>query len=584
MGDYNIVCSIPDDCEYFSEIKSLSEKEKTISFLIGLNSLMSIRKNLIYDKEDDTDTKRQYEDIIRGKEIELNITKKLYNEEKEKIRNETKEEYEMRYNNIVKINEDVKTKINELEKELIKKEEIIIHNTEMNKKFIEMEVNNTLKEKEILYIKMIDEYKNKLNETEKEKYKIKEELREYYDKLYQEKEKELNDLLKVYENAKGNINILELELKTKEENLRNTKELEIYEIIKEKDECINKLEKQIIINNSNRITEENEKVIKLQKELNEAKDLITFITNEKNTKDIEILTKKVDEMEQNNKSAFKGNMGEKTFYDLAFETFSSYEGFDITTNAKTTSHSGDHLLHFKNYTILTDTKNFQESNGVGSTDINKLKRDMKHNPQIKIAWLVSLYKPILKHAEHPYTIEIDQENGICYCYINSLLLNKNPKELLELVWYNCSLIYNYILNKESDLDLLCKYKRQEEKNRVLLEKLLKQSKEKKAMLKQFEDNYLETEKIIIELLKGQLLDIRNDHAVLIEEWWKNNLEKCEGENNLKSKALYERFSMDKDGSITEDMFKQIIKGLFGDDVIIGKSEKTQYKILNWKLR
>jgi hypothetical protein len=278
----------------------------------------------------------------------------------------------------------------------------------------------------------------------------------------------------------------------------------------------------------------------------------------------------------------KGSVGESTFFDLAYETFCSYEGFDIKVNAKNISHSGDHILHFKNYTIMTDTKNFQESSGVSTTDVNKLKRDMKQNQQIKIAWLVSLYKPILKHAEHPYTIEIDQENSVCYCYINSLMLNKNPKELLELVWYNCDLIYNYVLNKESDLDLLSKYKRQEEKNRVSLEQILKQSKERKAMLKQFEDNFLETEKIIMDILKGQLLDIRNNHAVLIEEWWNNNFEKCMGDFNLKSKPIFEKFNLNKDGSITEDMFKQIIKGFLGDNIITGKSEKTQYKIMNYK--
>jgi hypothetical protein len=705
-GDYNIVCNIPKDAEYAPEIRNLSEKEKTISFLMGMNALMSIKKSHIFDKDENTDAliKAHYEDIIKGKEIELNITRNIYNEEKEKIRKETREEYEMRYNDIMKKHENDKTKIHELEKalvlkeenirhmkevnktmveleirdkvrekeeiinieineykarinelekqinnknemtnkmnddilfverdkikreikeyyekqyqerndeysslyktyettkdnlynlekELIKKEETIIHNKEINMNFIEIEVNKILKEKEVLYSNTIDEYKNKLNESEKEKYKIKEETKEYYDKQCQEKEKEINNLLSINETVKRNINTLEMELKNKEENLLYTTEMnkkivemEIQEMVREKEERINQLEKQIIINNSNNTTEENEKIIKLQNELNETKDKLTIIANEKNTKDIETLTKKMDEMEQNTKSAMRGNIGERTFYDLAFETFSSYEGFDITTNAKTTSHSGDHLLHFKNYTILTDTKNFQESSGVGATDINKLKRDMKENPQIKIAWLVSLYKPILKHAEHAYTIEIDQENGICYCYINSLMLNKNPKELLELVWYNCSLIYNFILNKESDLDLLGKYKRQEEKNRVILEKMLKQSKERRAILKQSEDNYLETEKFIMELMKGQLLDIRNNHAILIEEWWNRCFEKCEGEYNLKSKVLYERFSLNKDGSITEDMFKQIIKSLLGDDVITGKSEKTQYKILNWKWR
>ena len=206
---YNIVCNIPKETEYYTEIRKLSENEKTISFLMGVNSLMTIKKSNIFDKDENTDAliKAHYEDIIKGKEIELNITKNIYNEEKDKLRKETKEEYEMRYNDIMKKNEDCNTKIHELEKELVLKEENLRHVKEINKNFIEIEVNNILKEKEHIYIQTIDEYKNKLNEFEKEKYKIKEETKEYYEIQYQEKEKELQSKNEIYKKNTINNNI-----------------------------------------------------------------------------------------------------------------------------------------------------------------------------------------------------------------------------------------------------------------------------------------------------------------------------------------------------------------------------------------
>jgi hypothetical protein len=147
--DYNIVCKIPNDVENFTEIKKMTEKEKTISFLIGFNSVMSIRKNGIY-KKDDTDEilKGHYENIIRGKEIEMNITKTLYNEERERIRIETREENELLYNEILKKNEELKEQMHVLEKELVLKNENIRHTKELNKTMVELEIRDTLKEKD----------------------------------------------------------------------------------------------------------------------------------------------------------------------------------------------------------------------------------------------------------------------------------------------------------------------------------------------------------------------------------------------------------------------------------------------------
>ena len=533
-----ILCHIPKDTPHATEINTLTEKEKTFSFLIGVNAILTMKHSKLYQETTDEQLKDLYESKLKEKELELSITNKIYHEEKEKLRQEITQQYQEKqdeFNRIFHLSNELKQQIVSLEKELIIKNETFNHTVQNHKNTIELEINNRIQEQEKKY--------NALMNT--------------------------NTLLE--QELKTNKTMIEFEITSKLNHQLQTAQQRITELI---------------IQSSNSSKEEHEKIHKLQHELTQLKDQHTLLLNEKNTKDIETLTKKVGEIEQNSKSGIRGSSGEKSFYDLAVDTFRSYEGFDIITKAKTTGHSGDHILHFKNYSILTDTKNFQESSGVSTTDINKLKRDMKENQQIKFAWLISLYKPILKHCHHPFVIEIDQETGVCYCYINNLLLDNNPKQLLELVWYNCELIYNYVLNKESDIDLLGKYKRQEEKNRVSLEQLLKQSKERKMILKQLEDNFLETEKNITDMLKRQLLDIRNNHAIIIEEWWANNLVKCMGNFKLQSKAIYDKFistNPENTNSITEDMFKNLIKSFLEPAAVIcGKSEKTQYKIMNYK--
>ena len=587
---FDVTCEIPRDAEHFKEIQCLTKNEKTTLFLIGLNAWMTFLKNQINhenkeNKENkEEELKKYYEnEIIRTKET----TKDIYNDfllQKEK---EFKEKYEKKQQCLEKTNQELKETINTLEKNIIEINFSLNHNKELTKTTLELELQKKINELERQFKDVLDEKIKEINEENKTNM---DELLKQFEKTKEEKcffEKELENRNEtILHNKELNKNIIEIEINNKIKQ----KETFFENLLNEHKKKINELEKQIIESNHNISKKELEKNILLQteisilqNELNATKERLNVVLFEKNTQEIEMLKRKVQETDKT-KSGCKGSIGEKYFYDLVCETFASYDAFDIKTNAKNISHSGDHFLIFKNYTILTDTKNFEESSGVSTTDIKKLNRDMKQNSQIKIAWLVSLDKPILKHAEHPYTIEIDQENGICFVYINSLMKNENPKQLLELVWYNCDLIYKYVLQNETDLDLLNKYKRKEEQIRVILEKLKKQSKERMAMINQLKDNFLETEKSLLEACNNQILDIRNIHGELLEKWWNDNLEPFVGDMNIKSNAIYDKFTLTNSGNgITKDIFKNLLKGLLNaDDIIIGKGQKTQYKIINYK--
>lgn len=278
----------------------------------------------------------------------------------------------------------------------------------------------------------------------------------------------------------------------------------------------------------------------------------------------------------------RGQQGENFFYDLVVETFGEYEGFQITNTAKT-GHAGDFHIQFKDFSILADSKNFIDTSGVSSTDRNKLKFDMKQNQHIKIAWLVSMDKPIRRFSKYPFMIEL--HDGVCYCYINSLKTCENPGKLLEMAWYSCQFVHDTILTREDDTHTIEKYKKYALRVHEIATKLKKMSKERYAMLKQLTENFDNTEKEIMEILNCEVMNIRVSHANMVRQWWDENYFACGGAApKLKSGQLWKKCH-EKYPEINEDMFKQILREILpAADIEIPKSKTAQYTISGWSAR
>lgn len=208
---------------------------------------------------------------------------------------------------------------------------------------------------------------------------------------------------------------------------------------------------------------------------------------------------------------------------------------------------------------------------------------MKNNPHIKVAWIVSLNTAISKFANYPFMLEI--EDGRCYFYINSLLEQENPEKILEQVWYASSFIYEHVLNNETEIELLNKYKKNEMRVKKIVERLITQNREGKALLKQMKENLDLTEKDLLEVVNNEIMSLYEKNIEYVKKWWTENTVKKEG-TQLKTNVIYARFvegEENKKQNIDKDTFKQIMRSsiLSHDEIQIGKSGKTQDTILNY---
>jgi hypothetical protein len=286
-----------------------------------------------------------------------------------------------------------------------------------------------------------------------------------------------------------------------------------------------------------------------------------------------------------NKSNRRGVDGENYFMQVASQTFCACTNFEIVEKKKE-PHCGDFWLKFDKFTVMVDSKNYIDS-PVPSRDRVKLKNDIAHNRDIKIAWLVSMDQPIMTFSNFPFMIDI--EDGVCYCYINSLMKYEKPDHLLRMAWYACNFVYDHILNVENDVTLVGKYEKNEIRIKTILHRLLAQSRNRFAILNQFNENFKQTESDIRDCLNEEIRNVTAQNTEIVQEWFAANVVVC-ARGQVKTNELYKLF-MDnvenKSRGIDGDLFREIIRSIdtiAEKDMVRGKTDKSQIIINRHKLK
>jgi hypothetical protein len=468
----------------------------------------------------------------------LSMKKEMFGmkeDDKEKIKSELNEYYKTEINGLTLKNMFLKTEYTEL---LNKQKEELERKTE--------EINN-------MKIELVKEKFSYKMEIDKEVNK------KIQDEIERTKESIEKDIIKRFDGKIENNEIIKKQLSDTVDELKKQMIEKTDEIKKQKVELETLRERE---------TEGYKKEIKQSMEQREKENKVMIELNEK----LEDLKKK--------SIVQKGNDGEKQFYDLALNTFRDFKMFEIKNTSKI-SHMGDFHLVFEEFTVLVDCKKY--SNNVNSTNREKLKRDLTHNKNIKIAWMVSLDSSIDKYEKYPFMIDnIDIQNGICICYINSLLTQHDPEKLLKMIWYTCEIIHNSVLN--NDDSELTNLKNNQKQIIEIAKQLNEISKSQFLNISQFEENCNKSNVLIKQLLTEEISKFRENDKDFVREWWSRIYEKKQG-MTIKSSMIYELFKrQNSEYRIKEDSFKLILQDIIEpDNIVKQKSPSSPLKILNYSV-
>ena len=361
--------------------------------------------------------------------------------------------------------------------------------------------------------------------------------------------------------------------KIKNESKEEIQELEM-SILVEK-EMTKKMEQTIKIFYENQINKLENQVNQLLKKITIFETGNTMFANEeinKTKEKFDLLLqqkdKQLDKMNDNyekllvqshKSNSHKGSDGEKTFSEYA-DTFMDFKGFEIF-DKHTQGGEGDFHLHFEEFDLLVDAKNYKKKVPIDQRE--KIKKDLLKNTHLHFAWLVSLNTSIEKYEKAPIMYEWINTTQ-CIVYINHLNEFQDPKKILRIVWFTCKELYKLIENVNFDETELTDLR---EKNYKFIDKV----KNIRKTIREINTSMNATKNLIQVMddeLKG-ILETETNEIVksnysLFDDWWNQNIQTTNENIIIASTDLWNKFKQENKIMIAEmnisgDKFKQYIK-------------------------
>jgi hypothetical protein len=376
---------------------------------------------------------------------------------------------------------------------------------------------------------------------------------------------------KIKDESKSEIQRLEMNIVLEKEITKKMEE----RITKIHETQIIKLENQVELLNKQLRAYETESNDLIQKELDKTREKYDLLLTQKD--------KQLDKMNENyekllinshKSTSHKGTEGEKQFSEYA-ATFMDFKGFDII-DKHTQGGAGDFHMHFEEFNILVDAKNYKKKVPVDQRD--KIKNDLQKNEHMSFAWLVSLNTSIDKYDKAPVMYEWINTKQ-CIVYINNLTNFEDPKKILRIVWITCKELYKKLIEEvnfdETELTDL------REKNYKIMDKI----KSVRKTIREINTS-MNTTRNLIQVMDDELRGILEAETTKIvasnfsifDDWWDQNIEVTNDKTTVVSTDLWTKFKQDnkdslKEMEITAEKFKQYIKTKVSLSSIILRSNK-----------
>jgi hypothetical protein len=338
---------------------------------------------------------------------------------------------------------------------------------------------------------------------------------------------------------------------------------------------------------------ENKEIIK--KEVSEAREKYEMLLQEKdrqNQLNREVFDKaeKLLNKTSNKSSISIGDDGEQIFENLA-DTFKDFENYKIENKAKQ-CHKGDFHLFFKDFNILVDSKNY--SGSVQKKEITKIESDLTINDNMNFAWMVSLNSNICEYNKFPIMTKwITTDVGVkCILFINNLLSNKEPRDILRQAWMICNDFHRLTKKTVKEDGELEKYR----EKFLLYKKHINNLQDRAAeirrglnisfnTLKHMDNDLLEMLSLVSDEVINNNVKLNN----IIKEWWDNNIEYVNDESKMTSTELWSKFKKDNKDYVGENKiiiedFKNIVtSNIVSSSSYVEKSKSIiEFNGFKWK--
>jgi hypothetical protein len=267
-----------------------------------------------------------------------------------------------------------------------------------------------------------------------------------------------------------------------------------------------------------------------------------------------------------------GAIGEQQFIGIAEKAFVDFEGFRLL-DVHAQPHKGDAHIVIKDLTIMVDAKAY--SRRVDSSQIEKIKADLRCNEHIPFAWLVSLNTGIDCKDGRVFSFEWIGETQ-CVVYVNNLLSHSEPGLLLKTLYYLCrdQLARVRAAGDDDGADAreLASLREARRQTAEKLNALKKRLREVKSAMTGLRNLYADLERDVAGLLNavseeglGATGPGLHKHYASVSEWWSGYAECVDGSEGdvfvLKSTSLWMQLKRDRSdicAEMTVTEFKDVL--------------------------
>jgi len=325
----------------------------------------------------------------------------------------------------------------------------------------------------------------------------------------------------------------------------------------------------------------------IQEEVNKAKEKYDLLLQEKdrqNQLNREVFDKAIQLT--NKSTSHKGAEGEKTFSEYA-ETFQDFKGFELK-DKHTQGGQGDFHLHFEEFDVLVDAKNYKKKVPVDQRE--KIKKDLLKNEHLPFAWLVSLNTSIEKFDKAPIMYEWINTKQ-CIVHINNLSSFEDPKKILRIVWFTCKELYRFIDDVNFDETELSELRDNNFKMMDKIRNVRKTIREINTSMNATRNLIQVMDDELRGILEAETNEIVASNFSLFDDWWEQNIEMTNEETVVASTELWTLFKQENKLMISEmnisgDKFKQYIKTKvpLSSIVLRNKNANAAFDVKGLKIR
>jgi hypothetical protein len=299
----------------------------------------------------------------------------------------------------------------------------------------------------------------------------------------------------------------------------------------------------------------------LYEEISKVKEKYDLMYREKE-KQVERMTEAYEKLlvQTSNKStSHKGSDGEKQFEDYA-KTFIDFKGFKLI-DKHTQGGEGDFHLHFEEFDVLADAKNYKKKVPVDQRE--KIKNDLLKNTHIHFGWLVSLNTSIDKFDRAPIMYEWINTTQ-CLVYINNLTSYEDPSKILRIVWFTCKELYKMIEDVDYDEEELVKLREQKYSFMDKIKALRKNVREINTSMNATKNLIQLMDDQLKEILESETTELIESNFSVLDNWWNENVHITNDDSIVNSTDLWFRFRQEnkdiiKQFELTTEKFKHFIK-------------------------